>query len=488
MGDALAPLAAAWPAAPRREVDRLLYNYEAEQGLIGAILVNNRALDRIPPDFRPEHFADPLHARVFVAVRDMADAGETANPVRLRRFFDGEDAAPGLPVFAYLTQIARDVQGIVNAEDWAKTITDVWARRATVDTCRAIIAAATMPDVDGASVIEDAEAQLRALTDRSSGAKGLIPIGNSVDAVMEQIERARASGGVSGLSTGIADLDRKTAGLHPGSFVVIGARPGMGKSDLALNIALNAAGAGHNVGFFSLEMSRELLTNRALGRLTGVPATAQISGTVDDDQIPRLVRASGEIRGMPLHIDDGSASSVDVIASRARRMQRRHGLDLVIVDYLQIIAAGNSRKNRQANRTEDVTMISQGLKALAKDLKVPLIALCQLSRAVEAREDKRPTMADLRESGSIEQDADVVMFVYRDSYYLDRSQPKQRENEKAADFSIRISEHEAKSLKAMNVCDILIPKQRMGPATGVTLFYSPAQSRFGDMDPREDDR
>lgn len=488
MGDAITPLAPAWPAPQlQQEPDRLLANYEAEQGLIGAILANNAALDRIPPEFRPDHFSDPLHARVFLAVREMVDAGETCAPHRLRRFFDGEEATPGVPVITYLVGLVRGLQGIVNAEDWARTITDVWARRATVDTCRAIIAGATVPELSGEDVLEAAEASIRALTDHSTGARGLVPIGNCVDDVLAQIERARRSGGVSGLSTGMVDLDRKTAGLHPGSFVVIGARPGMGKSDLALNIAINAALAGKHVGFFSLEMSRDLLTNRALGRLTGIPATNQISGLVDDEQIAPLVRAGGDLRAMPLHIDDGAAASVDVIGTRARKMQRRHGLDLVVVDYLQIIAAGNSRRNREANRTTDVTMISQGLKALAKGLHVPLIALCQLSRAVEAREDKRPTMADLRESGSIEQDADVVMFVYRDSYYLDRDQPKQREHEKAADFNQRRSEHEQKTIKAMNVCDILIPKQRMGPPTGCVLYYNPAQSHFGDMDPRDDD-
>jgi len=483
--DGMAPLPAAWPAAP--VAVNLPHSYEAEQNLLGAVLTNNRALERIPLDFRAHHFADPLHGRIFDVLRDTIDKGQTANPITLKRMFEGEVVDGALTVGQYLVKLASSVVAMVNAEDWARTIMDLWARRSVVLACQEIISEAigADPEREGVRVIEDAEAKIHALTDgEKAGKRGLTLIGDGVDATLQQIETARQSGGVSGLSTGLTDLDRRTAGLHPGSLIIIGARPGMGKSDKALNLSFNAASKGKQVGFFSLEMSAGLLTNRILARMTGIPASLQIGGNVQPEDMGTLMAAAHKIRSLPLWIDDAPAPSVDVIASRARRLQRRHGLDLVVVDYLQLIAPGNNRRNRQSNRTEDVTLISQGLKALAKDLKVPVVALCQLSRAVEAREDKRPQLADLRESGSIEQDADVVIFLYRESYYLERDTPKQRPKETAEAFGERRDLHEQNLFKSANICEAIIAKQRMGPPGAVDLYYKPAHSHFGDLDSR----
>lgn len=467
--------------------DDLPHSYEAEQGLLGAILTNNRAIERVPPEFRAEHFADPLHARIYETLRHTIDRGELANPVTLRRMFEGDDAAPGLPVGQYMVKLAGSVVAIVNAEDYARTITDLWARRATVLACREIIAGATDPESSGEAVLEAAESRIR---DIGSGARigrrDLTPFGDGIHDTLGQIEAAWKAGGVSGLSTGLKDLDERTAGLHPGSLVIVGARPGMGKSDFALNLAYSAAAAGKSVGFFSLEMSKGLLTNRLLARATGIPATNQISGRVSEAEIAALSAAAGRLKGIPLWIDDSAASTVEAIGARARRLQRRHGLDLVMVDYLQLIAPGNSRRRRETNRTEDVTMISQALKGLAKDLGVPVVALSQLSRAVEGREDKRPTLADLRESGAIEQDADVVIFLYRESYYLDRDDPKQRQSETAEHFADRRTEHERRALSAMNTAEAIIAKQRMGSAGTVNLYYKPAHSHFADLHWRDE--
>lgn len=462
---------------------RLPHSYEAEQGLLGALLTNNRALERVPQDFRPEHFADPLHSKIFLAIREAVDRGHVANPVTLNRIFGDDPVAGALTAGQYLVKLAASVVSVVNAEDWARTITDLWAARSVVVACQEIISETLSPgDRDARRIIEDAEARIHELSDNDgSGRKGLIEVGAGVDAVLEGIEAARQRGGVSGLSTGLTDLDGRTSGLQPGSLIIAGGRPGMGKSDLGLGISFNAATQGKRVGFFSLEMSRGLLTNRLLARMTRIPATDQIGGKVDPVQVGALTRAAGDLKKLPLWIDDAPAPTVDVISSRARQLQRRHGLDLVVIDYLQLIAPGNNRRNRQTNRTEDVTMISQGLKALAKDLNVPVVALCQLSRAVESRDDKRPVLADLRESGGLEQDADVVLFVYRDSYYLERDQPKQRERESAADFAERRDAHENKLLAALNVCQVIIAKQRMGAPGAVDLYYKPAHSHFADL-------
>ena len=495
MKDALPIHGAPWPRPapqlePEPEPDAYPHSYEAEQGLLGAILTNNRVIERVPLDFRSSYFADPLHARIFDVLRVTTDRGQTANPITLRRAFEGEEAVPGLTVQAYLIKLATSVVAIVNAEDYARTIVDAWARRSVIGVCREIISETAAPDLDrqGFQVIEEAEARIHALADgdAASAKRGLVSAGEGVDEVLKQIEDAQACGGVSGLATGLTDLDRLTAGLHRGSLVILGARPSMGKSDLAVNVALNAAKAGKRVGFFSLEMSRGLLINRLLARMTKIPASDQIGGQTRTEDLAPLVRAAGEIRSLPLWIDDAPAPTVEIIASRGRRPKRRHGLDLVVVDYLQLIAPGNNRRGRQTNRTEDVTLISQGLKALAKELEVPVLALCQLSRAVEAREDKRPQLADLRESGGIEQDADVVMFVYRDSYYLERSLLKQGERESAEDFAARRSKREFDALASLNICDLIVPKQRMGRAGAtVTVYYKPEHSHFGNLDERE---
>jgi replicative DNA helicase len=395
-------------------------NVEAEQALLGAIFRNNLAHSRVSDFLLPEHFSYAVHQRIYAAIAKLIERGQPANPITLKNLFDQDGALAELGGAEYLTQLAESAVTIINAEDYGRRIHDLHLRRQLIAIADDIANEAYRHGLedDAAAQIERAEQMLFDLGDGGQSGAGPQPVGALGHQALLRIQAAvQRDRRVIGVPTGLIELDRKIGGMRPGNLIVLAGRPSMGKTALATNIAINAARAGERGAFFSVEMSDLDLATRLLAQQSGVPAEKLFRGDRDVD-FDAIVRAEAEIAKLPLEIDETSGLTIAALRSRARRLKRRGGLGLIIVDYLQLMHPSDRR--RSGNRVEEVSEISRGLKAVAKDLDVPVLALSQLSRDVEKRDDKRPQLADLRESGSIEQDADVVMFVFRDEYYLSR--------------------------------------------------------------------
>ena len=462
------------------------HNLEAEQALLGAILVNNEAVDRVSGFLKLVHFFDPLHGRIFEAASKLIMGGKRATPITLKTFFQNDEPVGDLSVPQYLGRLAANATTIINAEDYGRTVYDLAVRRQLIEIGETMVNTAYDSPIDAppSTQIEGAEQQLYELAETGKYGTGFEPFSSALtDAIDMAANAYRRDGGLSGLATGFTDLDQRMGGLQASDLVIIAGRPSMGKTALATNIAYHVAKAyaanpdgdtpldGAVVGFFSLEMSAEQLATRIIAEQSYIPSERIRRGRIDSDEFDRIVEVSQELQNLPLFIDQTGGISVAQLAARARRLKRQRGLGFVIVDYLQLLSG--SSKRAQEGRVQEVTEITTGLKALAKELHVPILALSQLSRQVENREDKRPQLADLRESGSIEQDADVVMFVFREEYYLERSQP--REN----------TEEHRQWQEAMNAvtgkADVIIGKQRHGPTGTVTLQFTPEFTRFSNL-------
>lgn len=461
-------------------------NLEAEQALLGAILVNNEALDRVSSFLKPDHFFDPLHARIFESVARLIMGGKRATPITLKTFFQADEPVGDLSVPQYLGRLSANATTIINAEDYGRTVYDLAIRRQLIDIGEIMVNTAYDSPIDAAPAaqIENAEQRLYELAETGKYGAGFEPFSAALtDAIDMAANAYRRDGGLSGIATGFADLDQRMGGLQASDLVIIAGRPSMGKTALATNIAYHVAKAyaanpdggepldGAVVGFFSLEMSAEQLATRIISEQSQIPSERIRRGRIDSDEFDRIVEVSQELQNLPLFIDQTGGITVAQLAARARRLKRQRGLGFVVVDYLQLLS-GSSRR-AQEGRVQEVSEITTGLKALAKELHVPILALSQLSRQVEQREDKRPQLADLRESGSIEQDADVVMFVFREEYYLERSQP--REN----------TEEHRQWQEAMNTvtgkAEVIVGKQRHGPTGTVMLQFTPEFTRFSNL-------
>src|SRR5262245_2518023 len=422
------------------------HNYEAEQALLGAILANNRVYDKVNEFLRKEHFADPLHGRIYEAAGTLIQRGQIANFLTLRNLFDQDPALIEVGGAKYLARLENAVVTIINAEDYGHAIHDLFLRRELINLGEEVVNEAFAFDLDTPALtqIEGAEQKLYQLAETGQTEGGLAPLTAAMTRALVSAEEAfRRDSHVTGVTTGLLDLDRKLGGLHPSDLVILAGRPSMGKTALATNMAFNGAQhhqrkvetergeestvQGARIAFFSLEMSSEQLATRILAEQTGISSDRIRRGEVSHDDFPKFVAAAQELQRLPFFIDDTPALSVPALRTRARRLKRQHGLDLIVVDYLQLLRPAGA--NRSENRVQELSEITRGLKAVAKELEVPVLALSQLSRAVEQREDKRPQLSDLRESGSIEQDADVVMFVFREQYYHERSEPMKREDE-----------------------------------------------------------
>lgn len=467
-------------------------NVEAEQALLGAVMVNNAAFHRVSEFLRAEHFAEGVHGRIYAAASSLIDRGQIANPVSLKNLFDQDGALSEIGGAAYLARIAASVVTIINAEDYGRTIHDLHMRRQLIGFGEDVVNDAYTYDLDKSATqqIETAEQQLFELATAGDIEGGFVPFKAALERAIETLEAAfKNKGRVAGLSTSFIDLDKRLGGLFPSDLVIIAGRPSMGKTALATNIAFNAArffrapageGApteGGRVGFFSLEMSAEQLAGRVLSDQSGVSADLIRKGEVGTEDFYRFIEAGTKLARIPLFVDQTPALTVPILRSRARRLKRTHGLDLIIVDYLQLMRA----HGRHENRVQAITEITQGLKAVAKELNVPVVALSQLSRAVEQREDKRPMLSDLRESGSIEQDADVVMFVYREEYYLSRAEPVQRVEESVEHFNNRREQWSDRLKEVHGQADIIVAKQRHGPIGNVKLRFDHETTRFEDL-------
>ncbi len=472
-------------AVAERGYRALPHNIEAEQGLLGALLVDNRAIEKVADFLKAAHFFHPAHQRIFGAIQKLIDRNQTASPVTLKGYFEQDQDLASVGGAEYLADLAASVITIVNAEDYARNIYDLYMRRELIAVGEDVVNESfdQKLDEEPMQVISRAEGRLYQLAQSGESKGGFVSVLDSVKVSIQIAEKAfQTAGSVTGVTTGLRDLDEKLGGLHPSDLLILAGRPSMGKTALAVNLAYNAAQAyadsggkeGGRVGFFSLEMSSDQLATRILADLSGISGDKIRKGNIQEADFRKFAEAAQKLSQVPLYIDDTAALSISAVRARARRLKRQHGLDMLVIDYLQLLTGTGSRQSSE-NRVLEISEITRGLKAIAKELQIPVLALSQLSRAVEQREDKRPMLSDLRESGSIEQDSDVVMFVYREEYYLSRSEPSMDEPDKYAKW-------QEKMARAHNVAESIIAKQRHGPIGTVRMFFDPNLTRFSDLE------
>ncbi len=451
-------------------------NIEAEQAVIGSILVSNDIFDEINTIVSSINFYDPMHQKIFEAIESLIYKGMLANPITLKNYF--EDEKDDINVPEYLVKVTKFSTSVRQAVEYSKIIYDMFVRRELIKISEETIDSAKLNDLDtsGQTIIENSEKQLFDLAEKGSFSSSLIKFD---DAMKQTIEMASAAykneEGIVGVPTGLRDLDDKLGGLHQSDLIIIAGRPSMGKTSLATNIAFNAAqklqdsGKKSSIAFFSLEMSSEQLSTRIISEQARISSNDIRRGRISDDQFDKFLETSKNIAELPLYIDETPAISIAALSNRARRIKRLFGLDMIVVDYIQLMRGTTYNKD---GRVQEISQITQGLKAIAKELAVPVVALSQLSRQVEQRDDHKPQLADLRESGSIEQDADVVMFVYREGYYLSRKEPREA--------TVEHAEWQAKMNEVAHLAQIIIGKQRHGPIGNVTLEFEERFTKFKD--------
>ncbi len=459
------------------------HNIEAEQLLLGAILLNNTNYELVSEFLKQSHFYDALHGEIYRVVGRLLERGATADPITVRDYLVTEDPDRGEEIKQYLIDISAQVYSVVDVEAYGKIIHELYLRRQLIALGHDVVLDAQKMDLEitAESLIEGTEQRLFNLLDTGQLDKKATDFSEVLKETMEMVEAAKGKGDISGYTTGLKDLDKKLGGLHPSDLLILAGRPSMGKTALAVNIAFNAVkakthnkSAGAGVLLFSLEMSAPQLAGRILASEAQISSEKIRRGELTPEAYERLFDISQEMSKMPLFIDDTPALTISAIRTRARRLKRLHNIEMIVIDYLQLLQGSSSRGAE--NRTNEISEISRGLKAIAKELNVPVIALSQLSRAVESREDKRPQLSDLRESGSIEQDADVVMFVFREEYYLSRLEPnKEASPDKYASWEQKIN-------PVRNLAEVIIAKQRHGPIGTVKLHFNPEITHFGNYD------
>jgi len=464
------------------------HNIEAEQALLGALLINNDAFDRIASFLEAEHFYEPLHARIFSAISKLVSGGHIATPVTLKSYFDADEGLREVGGGQYLARLAASATTIINVAEYGRTIYNLSVRRNLIRVGEEIHNRAFDAPVDDppSAQIMDAEQALYSLAERGKYEGGFQSFSDSMRVAIDMAAAAyERDGGLSGVSSGLRDLDEQMGGLQPSDLIIVAGRPSMGKTALATNIAFNIAKSykaehhtdgtvevkdGGIVGFFSLEMSSEQLATRLLSEQSRISSGKIRRGKIDEHEWHAFVDASRELEGIPLYIDDTGGLTIASLAARARKLKRQRGLGLLVVDYIQLLS-GSAKSSD--NRVQEITEITTSLKALAKELNVPIMALSQLSRQVESRDDKRPQLSDLRESGSIEQDADVVMFVFREEYYVSRREPGEGTPEHLA--------WQDEMEKVHGLAEVIIGKQRHGPTGTVRLQFENEITRFSDL-------
>ncbi|MGC6471303.1 MAG: replicative DNA helicase [Parvibaculales bacterium] len=474
----------------------LPHNIEAEQGLLGALLVNNDVMDKVEDFLLPRHFHDPVHGRIFEAAIKFIGNGNAVSPVTLKTYFEHDEGLQQLGGTAYLSKLASNATTIINARQYGQTIYDLAVRRELINLGEEMVNTAYDAEIDESpdQQIEQAEQGLYEIAEKGAHQSGFINFQDSVSGAVEMAERAyQREGHLSGLSSGFTGLDNVLGGLQESDLLILAGRPAMGKTSLATNIAFSVAknharawsegnveelpdGSrkardGAVVAFFSLEMSAEQLATRIIAEQTEISSGNIRKGDISEDEYGRLYDAARDLQSLPLYIDHTGAIPISTLSARARRLKRQHDLGLIVVDYLQLVRASASSSGD--NRVQEISMVTQGLKALAKELNVPIIALSQLSRQVESRDDKRPQLSDLRESGSIEQDADIVMFVYREEYYVLKEEPQDGTEEHMI--------WQEKMEKVHGIAELIIGKNRHGPVDNIKLSFDAKVTRFRDL-------
>jgi len=455
-------------------------NLEAEQALLGSILVNNDIIDEISTIINSSIFYDPAHVKIYEVIENLNNKGMIANPITLKNFFEKDDMLNEVGGTEYLVKLTRFSSSVKQAIDYAKIIHEMYLRRELIlvsDKLSADTLNIDSQEKNAEKIIEDTEKSLYDLAERGTFSQSYLKFNKALDETIRMATLAMQSDqGIVGVPTGLTDLDEKLGGLHKSDLVILAGRPSMGKTALATNIAFNASQnilsrqEKSSVAFFSLEMSSEQLSTRILSEQARIKSDDIRRGKVTEDEINRYIETSRNIYNLPLFIDETPAITIAALSNRARRIKRLNGLSLIVVDYIQLM---RSSSNKNDGRVQEISEITQGLKALAKELSVPVLALSQLSRAVEQRDDKQPQLADLRESGSIEQDADVVMFVYREAYYLERKQPKLG--------SIEHAEWQSKMNDVNGLADIILGKQRHGPTGTIKVEFEGIYTKFKDL-------
>ena len=451
-------------------------NIEAEQAVIGSILVSNDIFDEISTIISSINFYDPMHQKIYEAIESLIYKGMLANPITLKNYF--EDEKDDLNVPEYLVKITKFSTSVRQAIEYSKIIYDMFVRRELIKISEQTIDSAKLNELDtnGQNIIENSERLLFDLAEKGSFNSSLIKFDEAMKQTIEMASAAyKNEEGIVGVPTGLRDLDDKLGGLHQSDLIIIAGRPSMGKTSLATNIAFNAAqklqdsGKKSSIAFFSLEMSSEQLSTRIISEQARISSNDIRRGRISDEQFDKFLETSKNIAELPLYIDETPAISIAAMSNRARRIKRLFGLDMIVVDYIQLMRGTTYNKD---GRVQEISQITQGLKAIAKELGVPVVALSQLSRQVEQRDDHKPQLADLRESGSIEQDADVVMFVYREGYYLQRKEPREA--------TVEHAEWQAKMNEVAHLAQIIIGKQRHGPIGNVTLEFEERFTKFKD--------
>mgnify|MGYP001476779848 FL=1 len=451
-------------------------NIEAEQSVIGSILISNELFDEINMIISSKNFYDPMHQKIYAAMEKLIYSGMLANPITLKNYFDNEKDVINVP--DYLVKITKFSSSTRQTIEYSKLVYDLYVKRELIKLSENIIDTAKLNDLDqnAQTIIENSEKSLFDLAEKGSFSSSLVKFDEAMKLTIEMASNAyKNDEGIVGVPTGLTDLDDRLGGLHKSDLVIIAGRPSMGKTALATNIAFNAAKKiqqdrkKSTIAFFSLEMSSEQLSTRILAEQARIKSNDIRRGRISEEEFDRFIETSKNIAELPLYIDETPAISIAALSNRARRIKRLYGLELVVIDYIQLMKASNFREGR----VQEISEITQGLKALAKELSVPVLALSQLSRAVEQRDDKKPQLADLRESGSIEQDADVVMFVYREAYYLERKEPRPA--------TVDHAEWQAKMNEISNLAEIIIGKQRHGPTGNINLEFEAMFTKFKDI-------
>ncbi|MBW8752828.1 MAG: replicative DNA helicase [Sphingomonadales bacterium] len=482
--------------APDPAARTLPANVEAEAAFLGAVLIDNRVMEELPVQLSPAHFFEPAHARIFERLMQLMDRAAVVTPVTLRPYFESDETLKELGGLTYLARLTADGQGLLAPRELAEQIYDLALLRELVSVGRGLVEGAmdTSESVAPMAQIEQAEAALYAVAEGAGTANEAKGFASATRVAIAGIEKALNSGGhISGKTTGITSLNQKVGGLHDSDLIILAGRPGMGKTSLATNIAFNAAdrlrrdlvdgvppeqSVGAATAFFSLEMSADQLATRILAEQSGISSEALRMGKISREDFQQLSYASQRLAELPLYIDDTPALTIAALRTRARRLKRRHDIGLIVVDYLQLLQ-GTGRASD--NRVNEISEISRGLKTLAKELSCPVIALSQLSRAVEQREDKRPQLSDLRESGSIEQDADMVWFVYREDYYVASKEPKQPTESDDAKTHEAHSTWQQEMERVYGLAELIVAKQRHGATGKVRMRFEARITRFSDL-------
>ena len=462
----------------KNQFKELPNNIEAEQAVIGSILVSNDIFDDVSIIIDNKKFYDPVHQKIFAAIENLISKGMLANPITLKNYFENDNSLAELEGHEYLVKLTKFSTTIRQAIEYSKIVYDMHIRRELIKISETMTENASnkILDLPGNKIIEDSERLLFDLAEKGSLNTSFIKFDQALNYTIEMASNAyKNEEGIVGVPTGLTALDDRLGGMHNSDLLIIAGRPSMGKTALATNIAFHAAkklqlkGTKSSIAFFSLEMSSEQLSTRILAEQSRIKSNDIRRGRISEEQFDKFIETSKNISELPLYIDETPAISIAAMSNRARRIKRLYGLDLVVVDYIQLMSASNTRDGR----VQEISEITKGLKALAKELSVPVLALSQLSRAVEHRDIKKPQLSDLRESGSIEQDADVVMFVYREAYYLERKEPRPA--------TVDHAEWQAKMNEVSNLAEIIIGKQRHGPTGNINVEFEAMFTKFRDI-------